>query len=233
MKIGFFGADRAVTGSNNMVEFGQTKVLFDCGMYQCGRFCEIENYKPFTYDPVSVAAVFVSHPHADHCGKLPKLYKDGFRGKVYCTAPARKLAQVVLEDSAKLIGREAKRDKTEPLFTLEDVEGVMKLFVDLDYHSEVEIGGGKFKLLDAGHILGSAMVVGVIEGRTIVFSGDLGNSPAPLLQPTETVQGADIVIMESTYGNRLHESVTERERKLLEVILEVVQNNLHPRPLLS
>lgn len=224
MKIGFFGADRAVTGSNHMVEFGQTKVLFDCGMYQCGRFCEIENYKPFTYDPVSVVAVFVSHPHADHCGKLPKLYKDGFRGKVYCTAPARKLAQVVLEDSAKLIGREAKRDKTEPLFTLEDVEGVMKLFVDLDYHSEVEIGGGKFKLLDAGHILGSAMVVGVIEGRTIVFSGDLGNSPAPLLQPTETVQGADIVIMESTYGNRLHESVTERERKLLEVILEVVQN---------
>jgi len=224
LKLGFFGADRGVTGSNHLVEFGETKVLLDCGMYQCGKFCEIENHKPFVYDPASIAAVFVSHPHADHCGKLPKLYKDGFRGKVYCTAPARKLAQVVLEDSAKLIGREARKDNIEPLFTLEHVDGVMQHFVDLDYHTVVAIGGGRFRLLDAGHILGSAMVVGEIEGRTLVFSGDLGNSPAPLLQSTETVQKADFVIMESTYGNRLHESVTERERKLLEVILEVVQN---------
>ena len=107
MKLGFFGADRGVTGSNHLVEFGETKVLLDCGMYQCGKFCEIENHKPFVYDPASIAAVFVSHPHADHCGKLPKLYKDGFRGKVYCTAPARKLAQVVLEDSAKCLATPA------------------------------------------------------------------------------------------------------------------------------
>ncbi len=224
MHLGFYGADRQVTGSNHLIEFGDTKVLLDCGMYQCGRYCEVENYKPFSYNPSEIDAVFLSHPHADHCGKLPKLFKDGFRGKIYSTEPAKKLAEVVLMDSAKIIGREARRYKTVPLFTAEDVEGVMALFVDLDYHQEVQVGSGKFRLLDAGHILGSAMVVGEIEGRTIVFSGDLGNSPAPLLQPTETLQKADIVIMESTYGNRIHESVTERERKLLEVILEVVQN---------
>lgn len=224
MKLGFYGADRQVTGSNHLLEFGDTKVLFDCGMYQCGRYCEVENYKAFPYSPAEINAVFLSHPHADHCGKLPKLYKDGFRGKVYCTEPARKLTRVVLEDSAKIIGREARRDNTEPLFTIADVEGVMEHFVDLDYSTDVEVGGGRFRLLDAGHILGSAMIVAEIEGRTIVFSGDMGNSPTPLLQPTETVQKADVVIMESTYGNRLHESITDRERKLLEVILEVVQN---------
>lgn len=224
MHIGFYGADRDVTGSNHLISFGDTKVLLDCGMYQCGRYCEIENYKPFMYNPSEIDAVFLTHPHADHCGKLPKLFKDGFTGKIYATAPARKLARVVLEDSAKIIGREAKRERGVPLFTLDDVEGVMKLFVDLDYHTDVQVGSGRFRLLDAGHVLGSAMVRAEIEGRTVVFSGDMGNSPAPLLKPTETVEKADIVIMESTYGNRIHESVSDRERKLLEVILEVVQN---------
>ena len=224
MKLTFFGGAGAVTGSNYMLESGGTKILIDCGLRQEGHFAERQNFEPFAYSPSEVQAVFVTHAHVDHTGLLPKLVKDGFHGTIYSTPPTRDFAEFLLLDSEHLLAREAEREHKEPIYTVDDVKEVTGHWKTIHYHEEVQIGPFRVKLFDAGHILGSAIVVIEAEGKRIVFSGDLGNSPAPIIKETETIDHADYCLVESTYGDRIHEDVDKRREFLEDAIEDTVKS---------
>ncbi|MBI5817188.1 MAG: MBL fold metallo-hydrolase [Candidatus Yonathbacteria bacterium] len=223
--ISFYGAARTVTGSNFLLQnkSGTEKILIDCGLFQEGKEGERKNHDPFPYDPSSIKALFVTHAHMDHLGRIPKLVRDGFRGKIYSTAPTKELAHVMLLDSMRVLQKNAVQSKTQALYDEHDVGTTMSLWEAVAYHSEVAVGEefrAEFK--DAGHILGSAMVEFTHQDKKIVFTGDLGNSPAPLLRDTETITHADYLIMEATYGDRNHEDKEERKGKLEDVIEDTI-----------
>lgn len=226
MKLSFFGGARTVTGANYLIENGKSKILVDCGLFQGCRFCDRRNYNKFAYDARKIDAVLLTHAHIDHSGRLPKLVKDGFRGEIFATKPTIDLVELMLRDSADVMRHEA-RDvrgiKSKILFDEDDVARTMKLFRGVEYNEKIDVGGGfsaNFK--DAGHILGSAIIEIYHNGKKIVFSGDLGNSPAPILRPTEFIYDADWVVMESTYGDRVHEDKEQRKQELEDVIEETV-----------
>lgn len=227
IKLSFHGACREVTGSCNLLEHEGRKFLVDCGIFQGERFSAERNMEDFHFNPKEVEYVFLTHAHVDHCGRLPKLYKDGFRGKIFCTEPTRDLVEIMLLDAARIIAHEAMAAGQEPLYTEEDVAGLMKHFETLLYDQMNFIDDRiKLKFRDAGHILGSAFVELYIldEGREkkIVFSGDLGNSPSPIIRDLEFADGADFVVTESTYARGVHETKEEGVNKLREAIIETV-----------
>ena len=184
MNLTFYGGAKSVTGSNYLLESNGKKVLVDCGMQQGSHFAEKKNFEPFPYEPSEIEAVFVTHAHIDHIGLLPKLVKEGFKGKVYSTPATRDFAELMLIDSEHLLGKEAEREGKPPLYNTEDVEKLMKVWEGAEYHSPINVSVFNIELFDAGHILGSAIIRVEAEGKTVVFSGDLGNSPAPIIQPT-------------------------------------------------
>lgn len=225
MKLTFSGANREVTGSCYHVETPSQRIVLDCGMFQGGKYAEDKNALPFPFDPKAVDNVVVTHAHNDHIGRLPKLYRDGFRGKLFATGPTAELTMLNLRDAAHLVKEEAERHGKEPLFTAADVEPLQDMWSVVPYHEEFQIGGGMSGFMaDAGHILGSASVKLVYEDRHVVFSGDLGNTPVPLLRNGECLNGAEVVIIESTYGNRVHETGEERSTFLREAILGTIRN---------
>ena len=207
-----------------------TKILVDCGLFQCPRVCEPQNYESFLFDVSKVEAVFITHAHIDHTGRIPKLFKEGFRGKIYSTPPTKDLARLMLEDSLGVMEKEAHREKTELLFEFEDIERAFKKWEGVEYHDEVAVGDFKVRLLDAGHVLGSAMIeITAPDGKSgqmkkILVSGDIGNPPTPLLRSTEIVHDASIMLIESTYGNRTHEGREQRKLRLERIIEDTVRN---------
>lgn len=223
MKLTFFGGAGAVTGANYLLESAGTKILVDCGLEQGSHFAERKNFEPFPYDPKAIDALLITHAHIDHTGRVPKLYKDGFRGKIFSTSPTRDFAQFLLLDSEHILGREAEREGHPPLYETPDVEAVMRIWEGRAYHEPAAVGDLAFEFFDAGHVLGSAFIRVQGEGKTVVFSGDLGNYPAPIIKPTETLSAADYCLIESTYGDRVHEGVDER-REALEDAVEDVAN---------
>ncbi len=223
MKLTFWGGAKSVTGANYLLESGATKILVDCGLGQGSNYAEKHNFDPFPYNPAEISAVLVTHAHIDHTGRLPKLCKDGFRGKIYSTEPTRDFAELLLVDSENLLKQEAEKHGREPLYNLDDVHRVMDLWEGIDYHRPFGIGGLEAEFFDAGHILGSSIIAVRGEGKKIVFSGDLGNSPAPIIRQLEKMEEADYCLVESTYGNRLHESHQERREILEDAIEETVK----------
>ncbi|HZZ99243.1 MAG TPA: MBL fold metallo-hydrolase [Candidatus Paceibacterota bacterium] len=223
MKLTFYGGAQSVTGSNYLLEAGELKILVDCGMFQGSAAAEEKNYERFPNDPAEVDFVFVTHSHADHTGRLPKLFKEGFRGKIYATPPTLAMTKIALPDNLGLLAREAEKDNHEPLFTEEDLNGVMGLTEGVGYDQPIELGNGvKAVLHDAGHILGSAIIEIQAEGKRLYFSGDLGNPPVPLLKPFEYPLEADYITVESAYGNRVHEDRATRKQILQQVIRETI-----------
>lgn len=224
MKLTFHGGAGSVTGANYLLESKGTRVLIDCGLMQGSSFAEKQNFEPFAYDPATITAVIVSHSHLDHVGRLPKLRADGFRGKIYSTPPTRDFAELILLDSEHIICRDAEREGAASFCTPESVELLMPHWQTMEYHHPFHLGPFEFTFFNAGHIMGSAFIRVRAEGKTVVFSGDLGNSPAPIIQATEPLVDADYVLIESTYGDRVHERTGEREEDLREAIVETIDS---------
>lgn len=205
-------------------------MLVDCGFFQGEDAARKMNYVPFSFDPSSIDFVFITHAHADHIGRIPQLVKEGFRGRIFATDPTRELFSYMLLDSVRHLLTEAKALGEEPLYSKKDVVAAQALIEGVRYRQKKAIDESvKFRFQDAGHILGSAIVELFIkekgEERIIVFSGDLGNVHSPLLPPPTLIKRADIVIVESTYGGKLHDAPEKRRDMLEDVVEEVVKKN--------
>lgn len=217
MKLKFLGASKTVTGSNFYLTGSKFGVMVDYGMFQ-GKPEEVglNSIKP-EIDFSKLSAVFLTHAHLDHCGRLPMLKHFGYTGPIFMTEPTKALAELVLYDSAKLSKEE---DAKTVLYTDEDVDVIINQFQTVKYDETFKAGEFMVTFLDAGHILGSSSILieEIATRKRVVFSGDLGNTPGPLISPTEMVKKADVAVVESTYGDELHEP-----REEMEVIKKVVQ----------
>lgn len=230
LRLTFCGGVGSVTGANFLLEGakqegGILKIIVDCGIEQGGPTAESANRKPFIYDPKTVDILLVTHAHMDHVGRIGKLLHDGFNGAIYSTPETRELATLMLEDALKLTTMEAEEKKIPPLFIEADVKKAFSIWKTIPYHTPTTLSPGyEVYLKDAGHVLGSAMyelTYTASEGsykRKIVFTGDLGNSPTPLLRDTEEITDADYMLMESVYGDRNHEDRELRLEKLEQAI---------------
>jgi metallo-beta-lactamase family protein len=238
MKIKFCGASTGVTGSCHLLTSGEHKILLDCGQFQGGKAQDALNYEKFPFEPSEIECVVLSHAHIDHCGRLPLLTKRGFEGKIYCTDATADLLSVMLKDSAYIHEKEtewknrkaerAGREQVEPLYTIEDAEKTLSLVSPILYDQQIEINHDmKIVFNDAGHILGSAITeLWVTEDdkeSKIVFSGDLGMEGRPILRDPTYIKKADYVIMETTYGNRIHKELGSGVEKLIEIILNTTR----------
>ena len=233
MKIHFCGATTGVTGSCHLITTGEHKVLLDCGQFQGGKAQDELNYEEFPFDPAQVEYLVLSHAHIDHCGRIPLLVKRGFKGEIYCTDATADLLDIMLKDSAYIHEKEAEwqnrkneragRPMVEALYTAKDAEDALKLVKPVLYDQLIELNDQiRIVFNDAGHILGSAITeIWVKEGENvskIVFSGDLGVMDRPILRDPTIIKKADYVIMESTYGNRLHTENAMDVKKLMDII---------------
>ncbi len=202
MKVKFLGAAGTVTGSGYVLTNNQgEQILIDLGMFQGPSEIDDLNFITPELDGKSLSAAILTHAHLDHCGRLPLISQLGFKGKVYMTQPTIELTRLSLLDSAK-ISKENHPEK--PLYTISEVEDLCSQFSPIDYNLTFQVGGFTISFRDAGHIIGSATIEVVTDSQKIVFSGDLGNSPEDLTKPTQQISSADFVVMESTYGDRLH-----------------------------
>ncbi len=225
MKISFYGASREVTGSCYFVESGGgTRALVDCGMFQGCNTCDVKNFRELLFDPKTVDAVFLTHAHLDHCGRIPKLVKEGFRGNVYATPPTVELATLVMMDAVGIMRDDFEREGIAMLYDERDVERATSRFVAVDYSRDVKVGDLVARPRDAGHIFGSAFwELEDGEGKRAAFSGDLGNRGSRILKPTAQLSAVDALVIESTYGNRVHEDESTRETKLRDVIRRTIK----------
>ena len=235
IKLKFLGAAQNVTGSRHLLEANGTKILVDCGLYQERQF-RVRNWEPFTCPPESLHAVLLTHAHLDHCGLLPKLVKEGFKGRIYCTPATSEIAQIILLDSAHLQEEDAefkrKRHKregrkgpypVEPLYTTADAEACFPQFSIVKYKKTIEIGAGvEATFCDAGHVLGSSIIRIKVsrdgQDRTVIFSGDIGRPDRPIVHDPSIVEQADYILVESTYGDRVHEGPEDTKKMIADVI---------------
>jgi len=212
--ITFYGGTGTVTGTNFLLDIGDKRILVDCGAFEREHMCDPANIAPFAYDPRSIDALVVTHAHQDHIGRIPRLVKAGFRGPIFSTAATKDLSAVMLDDALSIIRDEAERNRCEILYDEHDLQQTMQQWQGHGYHEPFQLGSVSVEFLDAGHVLGSAVVRIIRQDRTILFTGDIGNVPEPLLRPTESATGAHYIVMESVYGDRVHEG---REQRLAQL----------------
>ena len=238
MKVKFCGASIGVTGSCHMISTDNHKILLDCGQFQGGKEMDRMNEEPFPFNPAEIECVILSHAHIDHCGRLPLLVKRGFKGPIYCTDATADLLDVMLKDSAYIHEKDAEwqtrknlrtgKPPVEPLYTIQDSEAALRLVKPILYDQLVELNPEmKIVFNDAGHILGSAITeLWVTEGdktSKIVFSGDLGVENRPILRDPVKIKKADFLIMETTYGNRLHPENATSIDDLIKITLTTIK----------
>ena len=218
-RITFCGGAGSVTGANFLLEIDDKKILVDCGLTQGSELADDTNWTPFPYDSKEIDFLFITHAHVDHIGRIPKLIHEGFHGKIYSTKPTRALTGPMLLDTLGILSQN-KKFNLDKIYTEENINKAFLRWLSFEYHEKIKITENlEVSFKNAGHILGSAMVEFIYNGKKILFTGDLGNSPSPLLPDTEKVTDADYLIMESVYGDRNHESRDDR-RNLLERIIE-------------
>jgi len=235
IKLSFFGGAHNVTGSQYLLEANNIRLLVDCGLYQEREF-QYRNWEPFLFPPHSLDAVLLTHAHVDHCGLIPKLVREGFRGRIYCTTATSEIAQIMLMDSAHLQEEDAEfkkrrheREKRRglfpeiPLYTVDDARASFPFFSPVNYEEIVPLGEGvKASFHDAGHVLGSSVIVVTVtqdgESRTILFSGDVGRVNRPILRDPTVFSQVDYLVVESTYGDRIHEALESVTDSLAEII---------------
>jgi len=219
VKVTFCGGTGSVTGANFFLEIEDKKILVDCGLTQGVKLADDINWDSFLYDPKKIDILFITHAHVDHLGRVPKLIHEGFHGKIYSTEPTRALAGPMLEDTASILSKNTDLD-LDKIYSEENIKSVLNMWQGFSYHEKIKITENlEVFFMNAGHILGSAMILFIYNGKKILFTGDLGNSPSPLLPDAEKLMDIDYLIMESVYGDRNHESRDDR-RKFLEEIIE-------------
>ena len=217
-KITFCGGTGSVTGANFLLEVDGKKILVDCGLTQGTKVADDINWDPFPYDSKAIDILFITHAHVDHLGRVPKLISEGFRGKIYSTPPTHALALPMLEDTAGILSQNTTLH-LDKIYSPENIKLALSLWTSFGYHQPLKITPDlEVSFLNAGHILGSAMVQFIYNDKKILFTGDLGNSPSMLLPDTDKVTDIDYLIMESVYGDRNHESRDDRRRFLEETI---------------
>lgn len=223
-RLTFYGGAGEVTGSNFLLDTRSSKLLVECGLFQGSAASEAKNYEPFPYNPKDIRALFVTHAHLDHTGRIPKLVRDGFRGDIFSTAPTKDLAELALRDSAVILGVEAKKTGREPLYTSTDIDAALALWKTADYHEEIPLPDGvSVEMKNTGHILGSAMFEFTRGKNIIVFTGDIGNTPSPILPNAEPILHAKYLIMEGVYGDKPHEDKEIRRERIEDVVENVVK----------
>ncbi len=235
IKLRFLGAVQNVTGSRHLLEANGTRLLIDCGLYQERHF-KARNWDPFPIPPDSINAVLLTHAHLDHCGLLPKLVREGFKGRIYCTDATAEIARIILLDSAKLQEEDAEHKRMrhekegrkgpyleKPLYTVQDAEAVFPHFESVSYKQTITLAKGvSVTFCDAGHVLGSSMIrvdVGLNgEQRTVLFSGDIGRPDRPIVRDPNIPEKADYVVIESTYGDRVHKETGDVKKQIADAI---------------
>ena len=237
MKITFLGATKTVTGSNFLVEAAGKKFIVDCGMYQGAAQDEWENSAPFAFDPAELDFALLTHAHIDHSGRIPKLYNEGFKGKIYATKATCDLCGIMLPDSGHIQemeidwqNRKRERkglDPEPPLYSAQDAIKCLEVFEPIKYDEIIDIDENiHVRFNDAGHMLGSAIIevwADENEKRTkVVFTGDLGNNDIPLLSSPTMIDDADYLVMESTYGGRLHNRDESKAQEFLRIVSETL-----------
>lgn len=240
MELQFWGAAQTVTGSMHLLKVNSHQILLDCGMYQGRRKEAFERNNNFPFDPNDIDALIVSHAHIDHIGNIPTLVKNGYRGPIWATSATRDLAAIMLRDSAHIQEsdvayvnkRRVKQGQKpfEPLYTQADAIAALALFQSIEYGRTFSpLHGVQVHYRDAGHLLGSASVTLDLDDhgkqKRLVFSGDVGRTNLPILRDPQPVDGADFIIMESTYGGRYHEPPEEARAELKHMVIEAYQNN--------
>ncbi len=235
MQITFCGATGEVTGSCYLVDTGTTRFLVDCGMFQGGREADTKNQLFPRFDPTSIDFVLLTHAHIDHSGMLPRLAALGFTGRIFATEATVELLDVMLRDSAHIQAKEAEWEARHPhrgnhheaklpLYSVQDAESALSLLQPVRYEAELHPAQGiRCRFLDAGHILGSAIIEVWVNGKKIVFSGDLGQPGRPILCSPTPVREADIVLIESTYGNRLHKNLDDTLKEFVHAIRDTLE----------
>lgn len=234
--LSFLGAAGTVTGSRFLLEAGDRRILVDCGLFQGLRALRERNWAPFPVEPSTIDAVVLTHAHVDHCGFLPALVREGFSGAIVSTPATAELAGIVLRDAAHLQEEEAayanrkgfsKHRPAQPLYTRDDAEAALDLFRPVEYGATVEVTPGiRAELVSAGHIVGSAsavVTVGEEDARTLFFSGDVGRPHHPILRPPATPPTADVIVVESTYGNRVHEPAAAALERMGDAIVQTAR----------
>ena len=226
-KVTFAGGAQMPTGSNFLVEFGGKKILIDCGLVQGEKYSIPLNSAPFTYDTGSVDFLFITHAHLDHVGRIPFLVKNGFKGKIVSTAPTREMAELIMLDSVKLLAKESVHSGAPLIFEEKNVFESMQLWnttivYEQGFAVPTDDGDAVITYHDAGHILGSAIVEIAYKGKKIAFTGDLGNTPSPLMCDTTPLKDIDYLVMESVYGDRNHK---DKDRRI-EIFKEAVTSTI-------
>jgi metallo-beta-lactamase family protein len=231
MRVSFLGAADTVTGSRHLIDTGGQRLLLDCGLFQGYKTLRERNWLPLGVPPHSIDAVLLSHAHLDHSGYIPALVRQGFKGQIFSTPATRKLCEVLLADSAHLMEEDARRanrtgstrhEKALPLYTLKDAEHAITHFVGLPRDGRLKLGKSEIRFTPAGHLLGASCITVQSEGRRLVYSGDLGRSKDLMLPPPQPLEEADVLLIESTYGDRRHppEDVQERLGRIIRTTIE-------------
>ena len=225
--LSFLGATGTVTGSRYLIQASGRRILVDCGLFQGYKQLRLRNWNPFPVEPSSIDAVLLTHAHIDHSGYLPALIRDGFRGKVHCTPATAELCELMLPDSAHLQEEEARfalrhrysrHARPRPLYSVDDANDALRHLHEIEFDRPLDLGAGlQVEFIPAGHLLGAAQIRLTVAGRTVHFSGDIGRPSDPMMRPPRPFERADILVCESTYGDRAHPQV-DAEAELAAIV---------------